>query len=99
MLNADKAGLIMTVMAKEKPVTKPVAPTPATEETAEKSGRSGQPVNIYVDDDIRAAVDAYIRDHNGKHDHKATLRSTIEASIRLYLKAHGFWPWPKNGHK
>lgn len=78
----------MAVMAKPKPVkTEP--------DDAKKANRTGSPVSVYVDEDIRAAVDAYVDDHNTKNEHHATLRSTIEAALKMYLKAKGFWP-PKN---
>lgn len=78
----------MAVMAKPKPVKVEV-------DDPKKSNRTGSALSLYVDEDIREQIDAYIEDHNDKNEHHATLRSTIEAAIRMYLKSKGFWP-PKN---
>ena len=58
----------------------------------EGSGRTGSPLGISIDPDIRAAVDDFVQDYNDKHDHRATLTSTVEAALKKYLSAEGFWP-------
>lgn len=60
-----------------------------------KPNRTGAYLNTQIDEDIRAQVDAFIADHNAKDEHHATLRSTVEAALKLYLKSKGFWP-PKS---
>lgn len=77
----------MSVMAKSNP---------KAEET-NRPHRSGVTVNTQIDEDIRAAMDAYIADHNAKDEHYATLRSTIEAALKQYLKSKGFWPLKTGG--
>lgn len=67
-------------------------PKPAAD--AKKPARAGANINTYVDEDIRAAMDAFIEKHNEKDEHPATVRSTIEAALKMYLKANGFWPLP-----
>ena len=54
--------------------------------------RSGDPVQAFIDPDIREAMDAYIASYNAGHDHKASVRSTLEGALRKYLEAEGFWP-------
>lgn len=63
-----------------------------SEAPAKRNVRSGSPVNVYIDEDLRTAVDAFISAHNLKDEHPASLRSTVEASLRQYLKEKGFWP-------
>ena len=62
-----------------------------------KPKRSGVALGTYTDDDIRAALDAYIADHNATAEHPATVRSAVEAALKLFLKGKGFWPWPPKG--
>jgi len=52
-------------------------------------------LNTKLDAVIREQMDAYIADHNEKDEHHATLRSTVEAALKMYLKSKGFWP-PKD---
>jgi len=63
-------------------------------EEAKKGGRTGANINTYVDEDLRQQLDAFIEAHNAKDEHPATVRSTIEAALRMYLKSKGFWPPP-----
>lgn len=51
-------------------------------------------INTQIDPKIRAAMDAFMEDHNGKNDAKHTIRSCAEASLRGWLQSKGFWPWP-----
>lgn len=60
---------------------------------APKGGRSGTSLGVtYVDADIRAALDAFIRTHNQSDEHPASLRSCVEAALKMYLREKGFWP-------
>jgi hypothetical protein len=70
----------MSAVAKKRPDSKPT------------TGRTGSPLGISIDPAIRAAVDAFIESYNAEHDHRATLTSTVEAALRKYLQAAGFWP-------
>jgi hypothetical protein len=75
----------MPVMAKRKPST-------ADARGPEKNARSGATLNVYVDEDIRQALDEYIAIFNDTAEHKATLRSAVEAALKGYLKDKGHWP-------
>lgn len=60
-----------------------------------KPAREGQsPLNLNVDADLRDCLDRYIEQHNAdeKNEHHATVRSTVEAALKMYLKSKGFWP-------
>lgn len=58
----------------------------------EPPNRSGTPVTVYIDSDVRAAMDTYISEHNETAEHKASIRSTVEAALKRYLKESGHWP-------
>lgn len=77
----------MSVMAKSRADKSEAA-------ESKRPNRSGVPINTHIDEDIRAAIDAFIADHNAKDEHAATLRSTVEGALKMYLKAKGFWPPP-----
>ncbi|WP_439628204.1 hypothetical protein [Gemmata sp.] len=72
----------MVSMAKKKPQA----------EGTGKRARTGAPVQAFIDPDIRAAVDAYIEAYNAENEHKATLTSTLEAALKMYLTNKGHWP-------
>ena len=59
---------------------------------AKTGGRTGSPLGISIDPEIRAAVDVFIERYNALHDHRATLTSTVEAALKKYLQAEGLWP-------
>lgn len=61
-----------------------------------KPNRSGVALGCYIDEDIRAGMDAFIAQHNATDDHPASVRSTVEAALRSYLKSKNFWPWPRS---
>jgi hypothetical protein len=64
-------------------------------ESEKKGARSGASLGVtYVDEEIRAALDAYMASHNATAEHPATLRSSVEAALKVYLSPKGFWPWP-----
>lgn len=73
----------MAVMAEPKKNKKP-------------ANRTGSQLNTQIDEDIRAQVDVFIAEHNAKDEHHATLRSTVEAALKMYLTSKGLWP-PKPG--
>lgn len=60
-----------------------------------KPQRSGVALNSYIDEDVRFQLDEFLRDYNSKNEHPASLRSSIEAALKMYLKDKGFWPPPK----
>jgi len=78
----------MSVMAKSKP---PKAGEPG-EEPAKRPQRTGVALNSYIDEEVRAALDTFLADYNDKNEHPASLRSSIEAALKMYLKSKGFWP-------
>jgi hypothetical protein len=61
-------------------------------DAATHPARSGANINANVDEDIRAQMDAFIADHNAKDEHPASVRSTVEAALKAYLREKGFWP-------
>jgi hypothetical protein len=60
-----------------------------------KPNRSGVALGCYVDTDIREAMDAYIANHNETSEHPASVRSTVEAALKAFLKGKGFYPLQK----
>lgn len=76
-------------------MTSPRRPAAAKAEEPKKGVRSGKNINTNVDDDVRDQLDAYIEAHNAKDEHPASIRSTVEAALKLYLKGKGFWPPPE----
>ena len=48
-------------------------------------GRTGSPLGIAIDPELRAAADDWIERYNLTHEHRATLTSFIEAAIRKYI--------------
>jgi DNA-directed RNA polymerase sigma subunit (sigma70/sigma32) len=77
-------------------MTQPKKPAARDAEKSKKVNRSGSALNTQIDEDVRDQLDAYIEDHNAKNEHHATIRSTLEAALKLYLKAKGFWPPPSD---
>lgn len=65
---------------------------PKKTKAADKRARSGAAVQAFIDPEIRAAVDDFIEDYNAENEHKATLTSTLEAALKMYLAARGHWP-------
>ncbi len=63
----------------------------AHEGEKKKANRSGLPLNSVIDADVRQQLDAYI-DSYSDHPRPATIRSTIEASLKQFLAKEGFWP-------
>ena len=63
-----------------------------TAKVAKKPERSGVALNLRIDEDIHAAMESYIADHNSKDEHKASKTSTVEGALKQYLKSKGFWP-------
>lgn len=57
----------------------------ATPKKPKKPGRTGSPLGIAIDPELRTAVDAWIEKYNQHHDHRATLTSTVEAALRKYI--------------
>ena len=82
----------MSAMAKTRP---PKAGDGGDE--AKRPNRSGSPLNFYVDEELRKALDAFIADYNARNEHPASLRSTLEAALKAYLKGKGFWPPKADG--
>ena len=66
--------------------------TMSTPRKRKKPTRSGSQIATYVDEEIRKAMEQYIEDFNTKNPHPATVRSTVEASLKAFLKAAGFYP-------
>lgn len=58
--------------------------TMPSQKKTKKPARVGTQINIVIDTDLRAKVDAWIADYNAKHDHRATLTSVVEAALRKY---------------
>lgn len=52
---------------------------------SKKPVRSGSQLGIAIDPALRDAVDAWIKEYNAAHDHRATLTSTVEAALRKYI--------------
>lgn len=73
----------MVRMAKKKP---------SAGKPADKRARSGAAVQAFIDPEVRAAVDDFMEDYNAEHEHKATLTSTLEAALKMYLTSKGHWP-------
>lgn len=78
----------MLSMAKKKP---------GTVKTTPSNPRSGSAIQAFIDPEIREAMDSFIESYNEQNEHKATVRSTLEASLKMYLSAKGHWP--KGGGK
>lgn len=59
--------------------------------------RKPDPVNVFIklDPDVRRATDDYIAAHNATGEHRATIKSTVEAALKLFLGGKGFWGTPK----
>ncbi|MFO0799196.1 MAG: hypothetical protein U0804_17140 [Gemmataceae bacterium] len=57
-----------------------------------KRVRPGAPIQAFVDPEIRGAMDDFIRDYNEQNEHKASVTSTLEAALKMYLSAKGHWP-------
>jgi hypothetical protein len=57
-----------------------------------KPNRSGTPLGTTVDEDIRAAIDTFIAEHNTTAEHPASVRSTVESALRGFLFVKGHWP-------
>jgi hypothetical protein len=49
-------------------------------------------VNAQIDPEVRAAMDAYIAYYNNNHIHHASIRSTLEAALKDFLRKEGHWP-------
>ena len=82
LVSETQEGCILTAVADRKPKAKP----------ADKRARSGASIQAFIDPEVRAAMDSYIEGYNSSHDHKATVTTTIEAALRLFLKSEGHWP-------
>jgi hypothetical protein len=76
-----------------------VGKTPPEDQPPKKGGRSGSPLNAIVDESIRQQMDAYIESYNARNVHPASIRSTLEAALKMFLKAEGFWPPPSDQKK
>lgn len=55
-----------------------------------ESKRSGKQVSVYVDPEIREALDAYV----DQAEPTTTLTAVVELALRRYLKSVGYWPPP-----
>lgn len=64
-------------------------PTPPAEN---EPTRAGVQLNAVVDQEIRDQLTAYMKAHNASDEHRATIRSCLEAALKMYLKDKGFWP-------
>lgn len=71
----------MTVMAKSE--KKPGG--------RKKAVRAGVALGCYIDTDIRRAMDTYIAKYNVTAKHPASVRSTVEAGLKMFLEAEGYW--------
>jgi hypothetical protein len=60
--------------------------------SAKKAERSGEALNLRIDEDLYAAMEEYIADNNSRDVHKASKTSTVELALKQFLKTHGFWP-------
>ncbi|MDB5307049.1 MAG: hypothetical protein JWO38_1251 [Gemmataceae bacterium] len=60
-----------------------------------RPNRSGVALGCYIDADIRQQMDVFIAEHNQSDEHPASVRSTVEAALKMYLRAKGFYP-PKS---
>ncbi len=52
--------------------------------------RSGKPLNFWVDEKLRAALDAYLESARPT----PTLTSALSVAVEEFLAARGFWPQP-----
>ena len=69
-----------------------MAERPKKAKPAKKPNRTGVALGCYIDEELRTQMDAFIASHNQSDDHPASVRSTVEAALRAYLKGKGFWP-------
>lgn len=67
-------------------------PKKSKSQPATDTGRTGAALGITIDPALRQAVNEFIAHYNAEHDHRATVTSTVEAALKKYLSAEGFWP-------
>jgi hypothetical protein len=65
---------------------------------AKEKREADVPLNTHLRPLLRKQLEAYIdaqnRDVNS--DHRTSIRSTVEAALREFLKSKGFWPPSKS---
>jgi hypothetical protein len=49
-------------------------------------------INTNLDPAVRRALDGYIAAWNATHEHPATIRTTVEAALKMFLRSKGHWP-------
>ena len=73
----------MPTMAKKK------TPSPeATKTPAPKSARTGVPINVWVDEEVSAAMDAYL----ASTDPVVSKTAAVDSALKQFLREKGFWP-------
>lgn len=48
-------------------------------------------LNTGIDPELRRQMDQYIADWNARNPHPATIRSTVEAAMKMFLRDAGYW--------
>lgn len=71
--------------------------TMAKRRTGEARPSSAEPeadakINTNIDPVIRRQMDLFIETHNAEDEHPASIRSTVEGALKMYLRDKGFWP-------
>lgn len=64
---------------------------------SEAAGDKLATINIQCDPQLRAATDEYVAAFNESAETRASIRSTVECSLKAYLRERGFWPRKKKG--
>ncbi len=59
-----------------------------TTNTVAKPNRTGVPLNVYIDPQLRAVLDAYLAHAKPK----ISLTATVEDALQDYFQAKGMWP-------
>jgi hypothetical protein len=52
--------------------------------------RSGEPINVWVDPELRAALNAYVEEI----EPRTTLTGAVELALKRMLTQAGYWPRP-----
>ena len=73
----------MSIMAEPKRPKKPKGAS-----GGKPSPRSGKPLHIWIDEDLRAAVDRLLEQT------RRSLTAEVSIALEKHLKEHGLWPPP-----
>ena len=57
-----------------------------------RPNRTAPQLGTSIDTAIREAMMSYIAEYNETAEHEATIRTTVEAALKAFLRSKSFWP-------